>query len=72
MGYSEERCVGPQIIVGLLTDQAGFPLEIAYIEGNKAETATIVPLIQAFRTRHHITNMVVVLMPACSPPRIWK
>jgi hypothetical protein len=36
VGYSKERRVDPQIIVGLLVDRAGFPLEIGCWEGNKA------------------------------------
>ncbi|SMY13260.1 hypothetical protein BJEO58_02872 [Brevibacterium jeotgali] len=41
VGYSKERRVDPQIVVGLLVDRSGFPLEIACYEGNKAETHTI-------------------------------
>jgi hypothetical protein len=60
VGYSKERRVDPQIVVGLLVDRHGFPLEIGCFEGNKAETATIVPIIEAFRERHELTDMVVV------------
>ena len=49
VGYSKERRVDPQVVVGLLVDRAGFPLEIGCFEGNKAETATILPIIQAFQ-----------------------
>lgn len=60
VGYSKERRVDPQIVVGLLVDRAGFPLEIACWEGNKAETATMLPTITAFQERHGIADMVVV------------
>jgi Transposase DDE domain len=60
VGYSKERRVDPQIVVGLLVDRHGFPLEIGCFEGNKAETLTIVPIVKAFQQRHHITDMVVV------------
>lgn len=40
VGYSKERRVDPQIVVGLLVDRAGFPLEIGCYEGNKAECDT--------------------------------
>jgi hypothetical protein len=60
VGYSKERRVDPQIVVGLLTDRRGFPLEIGCFEGNKAETLTIVPIVTAFQQRHGITDMVVV------------
>jgi hypothetical protein len=60
VGYSKERRVDPQIVVGLLVDRAGFPLEIGCFEGNKAEQHTIVPIIEAFKARHQIEHMVVV------------
>ena len=60
VGYSKERRVDPQIVVGLLVDRAGFPLEIGCFEGNKAEKHTLLPVIDAFKTRHGIEHMVVV------------
>lgn len=64
VGYSKERRVDPQIVVGLLVDRRGFPLEIGCFEGNKAETTTILPIITAFRNRHDLPaglgGMVVV------------
>jgi len=60
VGYSKERRVDPQIVVGLLVDRGGFPLEIGCFEGNKAETATIVPIIKQFQSRHGLADMVVV------------
>jgi hypothetical protein len=60
VGMSKEHRVDPQIQVGLLVDPAGFPLEMHMFAGNKAETTTIVPVVQAFQERHGITDMVVV------------
>ncbi len=60
VGYSKERRVDPQVVVGLLVDRAGFPLEITCWEGNKAETATILPTIRAFQQRHALADFVVV------------
>lgn len=60
VGYSKERRVDPQIVVGLLVDRHGFPLEIGCFEANKAETLTILPVIRAFQARHQIEGMVVV------------
>lgn len=60
VGFSKERRVDPQIVVGLLVDRDGFPLEIGCFEGNKAEKLTIVPIIEAFHSRHRIENMIVV------------
>jgi hypothetical protein len=60
VGYSKERRVDPQIVVGLLVDRRGFPLEIGCFEGNRAETATILPIIKQFQDRHSLVDMVVV------------
>ena len=60
VGYSKERRVDPQVVVGLLVDRRGFPLEIGCFEGNKAETSTILPIIRQFQERHDIADMVVV------------
>ncbi|NQD39368.1 IS1634 family transposase [Glutamicibacter halophytocola] len=60
VGMSKERRVDPQIQVGLLVDPAGFPLELHMFEGNKAETTTIIPVLQSFQERHGITDLVVV------------
>ncbi|MBC7307887.1 MAG: IS1634 family transposase, partial [Dietzia sp.] len=60
VGYSKERRVDPQIVVGLLVDRGGFPLEIGCFEGNKAETATIVPIVEQFQARHDVADMVIV------------
>jgi transposase len=60
VGFSKERRVDPQIVVGLLVDRYGFPLEIGCYEGNKAETLTIIPIVKAFQARHSLADMVVV------------
>jgi transposase len=60
VGFSKERRVDPQIVVGLLVDRYGFPLEIGCFEGNKAETLTILPVIRSFQQRHGIEGMVIV------------
>jgi hypothetical protein len=60
VGYSKERRVDPQIVVGLLVDREGFHLEIGCYEGNQAETATIVPIVKQFQQRHNLAGMVVV------------
>ncbi len=60
VGYSKERRVDPQIVVGLLVDRQGFPLEIGCWEGNTAEKHTIVPIVEAFQARHGLADLVVV------------
>ncbi|MBX7435320.1 IS1634 family transposase, partial [Mycobacterium sp. Y57] len=59
-GFSKERRLEPQITVGLLTDASGFPLTVAAFEGNKAETATMLPVIKSFKTAHQLTDVTVV------------
>ena len=61
VGYSKERRVDPQIVVGLLVDRSGFPLEIGCFEGNTAETTTIVPIIEGFLDRHDVHDMSIVV-----------
>ncbi|OHT77566.1 IS1634 family transposase [Mycobacterium syngnathidarum] len=61
VGYSKERRVDPQIVVGLLVDRTGFPLEIGCFEGNTAETTTIVPIITSFLERHNLAGTPMVL-----------
>ncbi len=51
----------PQIVVGLLVDRTGFPLEIGCFEGNHAETHTIVPIVRQFQERHDITGVEMVV-----------
>ena len=60
VGYSKERRVDPQIVVGLLVDASGFPLEIACYEGSKAETGTIIPVLTDYQARNQVADMVVV------------
>ena len=60
VGYSKERRVDPQVIVGLLVDRHGFPLRIGCWEGNKAETTTIIPVVEAFQAAHGIDELVIV------------
>ena len=60
VGYSKERRVDPQVIVGLLVDRHGFPLQVGCWEGNKAETTTIIPIAEAFQAAHGIEDLIIV------------
>jgi hypothetical protein len=59
-GFSKERRLEPQITIGLLTDATGFPLTVEAFEGNKAETATMLPVINAFKAAHQLSDVTVV------------
>jgi len=59
-GLSKERRLEPQIIIGLLVDRNGFPLGLHSFEGNKAETKTILPVIEDFQAQHGLTEVTIV------------
>ena len=60
-GSATPRAEGrPQIIFGLLVDRHGFPLRIGCWEGNKAETTTIIPVVEAFQAAHGIEDLIIV------------
>ena len=59
-GFSKERRLDPQITIGLLTDASGFPLMVSAFEGNKAETKTMLPVVQAFVAAHQLPEVTVV------------
>ena len=59
-GFSKERRLEPQITIGLLTDQAGFPLTVHAFAGNMAVTTTMLPVIEAFMTAHQLPDVTIV------------
>ncbi|WP_454786493.1 IS1634 family transposase [Mycobacterium antarcticum] len=59
-GFSKERRLEPQITIGLLADASGSPLALEAFEGNKAETATMLPVINAFKAAHQLIDVTVV------------
>jgi hypothetical protein len=59
-GFSKERRLEPQITIGLLTGATGFPLMVSAFEGNKAETKTMLPVIEAFMAAHQLPDVTVV------------
>ncbi|MGV0870554.1 IS1634 family transposase, partial [Corynebacterium kalidii] len=59
-GFSKERRIDPQVTVGMLTDVNGFPLRIEAFEGNKAETRTFLPSVEAFMGTYNLQDVTVV------------
>ena len=59
-GFSKERRLEPQITIGLLTDAAGHRLKVTAFEGNKAETKTMIPVLEEFMADHHLKDITVV------------
>lgn len=60
IGMSKERRVDPQIVVGLVTDNNGFPLHIDFFHGRTAETTTLIPMITAYQHAHDLQGLTVV------------
>jgi hypothetical protein len=61
VGYSKERRIDPQIVVGLLVDRTGFPLEVSCFEGSTAEITTLVEVIDSYRQRHDLSGVSMVI-----------
>lgn len=59
-GLSKERRLEPQIVIGLLVDQTGFPLSLQMFAGNTAETKTIIPVLNEFRREYKVNDLTVV------------
>ena len=58
-GLSKERRLDPQIVIGLLVDKSGFPLEVMSFEGNKAEVKTMLPVLESFKQRYGMIGITV-------------
>jgi hypothetical protein len=59
-GFSKERRLEPQVVVGLLTTAGGFPLSVRAFEGNEAETKTMVAVVAAYADAHQVEGVTVV------------
>ncbi len=60
-GFSKEgRHQNPQIVLGLLVSEGGYPLAYEVHEGNKFEGHTMLPIIDAFKEKYNIKKLVVI------------
>jgi transposase len=60
-GFSKEgKHQHPQLVLGLLVSKGGYPLAYDIFEGNQFEGHTMLPVINAFKTRYNLENLVVV------------
>lgn len=60
-GFSKDgKSNQPQIVIGLMVNNQGFPLAYELFEGNKFEGHTMVPVIQNFQEKHGIKTLTVV------------
>lgn len=63
-GFSKERRLEPQVVVGLLVDQHGFPLGVHAFEGNVAETKTVLTVVEEFAALHKELGRFTVVADA--------
>ena len=60
-GFSKEgKHQNPQIVLGLLVSIDGYPLAYEIHEGNKFEGHTMLPIIDAFKAKYKLENLVIV------------
>lgn len=60
-GFSKEgKHQNPQIVLGLLVSQGGYPLAYDIFEGKKYEGHTMLPIINGFREKYNLKKLVVV------------
>ncbi len=60
-GYSKDgkhHC--PQIVLGLLVSTGGYPLAYEIYQGNKFEGDTMLPVVNLFKRRYKLQNLVIV------------
>ena len=60
-GFSKDgKHQHPQIVLGLLVSVGGYPLAYEIFEGNKFEGHTMLPVIEAFKTKYKLEKLVVI------------
>lgn len=60
-GFSKEgKHQNPQVVLGLLVSKNGCPLAYDVFDGKKFEGHTLLPIIDSFKLKYDITNLVIV------------
>lgn len=60
-GFSKDgKHSQPQIVLGLLVSENGYPLDYEIFEGNKFEGHTMLPVIEAFKEKYKMQQLIVV------------
>jgi transposase len=60
-GFSKEgKHQNPQIVLGLLVSVGGYPLAYQIHEGNKFEGHTMLPIIDAFKSKYSLDKLVII------------
>jgi len=50
----------PQIMIGLLVSNYGYPIGYQIFEGNTSETKTLIPVLEGFQTKFNIGKPIIV------------
>ena len=59
-GFSKDgKHSQPQILLGLSVSENGYPLDYEIFEGNKFEGHTMLPVIEAFKQKYNMQQLVV-------------
>ncbi len=60
-GFSKDgKHQQPQIVLGLLVSEGGYPLDYDVFEGSKYEGDTLIPVIEHFAAKHQPEELIVV------------
>jgi len=50
----------PQIMIGLLVSNHGYPIGYQIFEGNTSETKTLIPVLEAFQKKFNIGKPIII------------
>ena len=60
-GFSKDgRPQNPQILMGLLVSENGYPIGYEIFEGNKFEGDTLIPVLKRFKEKYDLPNPIIV------------
>jgi transposase len=60
-GFSKDgKHQQPQIVIGLLVGNNGYPIGYEVFEGNTSETKTLIPVLESFQTRFNLDKPIIV------------
>ncbi|MEO6327568.1 MAG: IS1634 family transposase [Ginsengibacter sp.] len=61
IGFSKDgKSQQPQIVLGLLVSQLGYPLAFEMFEGNKFEGQTMIPVIEKFKAKYGLQRLIII------------
>lgn len=61
MGFSKDgRPQNPQILLGLLVSENGYPIGYELFEGNKFEGDTLIPILERFQKKYDLPKPIIV------------